>query len=358
MKLDRKVTVLLVDSDIYYSESMKKRLEQEACWSVTAANVKSAFNMIVKFSPDLILLEASQVNDDGISMCTLLKNDEQTKAIPIIVLTNEQNKALRIDMLTEGAEEIVDKSIEFQELWLRVQNLIIFKQNYDKQKDVTNKLEQQIHQNIEAIKFSHMETVRCLIQAGSYKDDISGNHNKRISYYCWEIANSIGMANEFLKNIFHSSPLHDIGKIGIPDYVLLKAGRHTEEETKVMQTHTLIGAKILGEGKKASSHLAMAAQIALGHHEHWDGSGYPKGVIGDKCPLAARIMAICDVYDGLRSRRPYKMEMDHEAATQIILHGDGRTLPSHFDPQILEHFQKNAKRFNDIFHQYYDEATP
>jgi len=150
--------------------------------------------------------------------------------------------------------------------------------------------------------------------------------------------------------MFFASPMHDIGKIGIPDHILLKPGILTPDEWQIMKAHTSMGAKILGNSK--SAHLQMGAEIALSHHERWDGGGYPDGRWGDAIPLTARIMHVCDIYDALRSKRPYKAAFDHLKALDIITHGDGRTQPEHFDPAILAAFQKAHAAFEGIFATY------
>ncbi len=160
----------------------------------------------------------------------------------------------------------------------------------------------------------------------------------------------LGLNDEVVDTIFFASPMHDIGKIGISDHVLLKPGCLTPEEWAVVKRHTSMGAKILGNGK--SPYLRMGAEIALNHHERWDGGGYPNGKRGEAIPLPARIVNICDTYDALRSKRPYKHAFDHLKAMGIIRCGDGRTQPEHFDPAILATFTQNHQSFCDIFDAY------
>jgi putative two-component system response regulator len=155
------------------------------------------------------------------------------------------------------------------------------------------------------------------------------------------------MSGSFCENIFYASPMHDIGKIAIPDHILLKPGALTSDEWSIMKTHTVLGANILAEGN--SPYLKMGAEIAQNHHERWDGGGYPSGLKGDEIPITARIMNICDIYDALRSKRPYKPEFDHARAVEIIVCGDGRTEPEHFDPQILDAFKRRQDAFEAIY---------
>jgi putative two-component system response regulator len=196
---------------------------------------------------------------------------------------------------------------------------------------------------------SFVEAIYTLMRAAEYRDDETGAHVKRISYYTRVLAEHMGMDEDFCDTIFYASPMHDIGKIGISDLILLKAGGFTPEEWEIMKTHAVMGGSILSGN--TSPYLKMGEQIALGHHERWDGGGYPAGLKGDEIPLPARIMQLADVYDALRSRRPYKEPFTHEKTMQIICKGDGRTEPSHFDPAVLAAFEQCADQLADIFAQ-------
>lgn len=197
---------------------------------------------------------------------------------------------------------------------------------------------------------SYLETIFTMTRAAEHKDEDTGAHVQRISYYSRELAKMLGLDEEFVDKIFFASPMHDIGKIGVPDHILLKPGALTSNEWTIMERHAAMGAKILGNSK--SPYLQMGAEIALNHHERWEGGGYPNGKRGEAIPLSARVMNIGDVYDALRSKRPYKPAFDHLKTMDIITRGDVRTQPKDFDPVILAAFKQNHQSFRDIFEAY------
>jgi putative two-component system response regulator len=208
-------------------------------------------------------------------------------------------------------------------------------------------LERKVELRTEELERSNRETIHTLIRAAAHRDDESGAHVKRMGLYATLLAQRLGLDAKFCVTIGFASQLHDIGKIGIPDRILEKPEALGDEEWGIMKTHTEIGGRMLA--LNSSPYLAMAADIARAHHEHWDGSGYPLGLKGEATPVAARITKLCDTYDTLRSRRPYKPAVDHSAAASSILLGDSKSMPGHFDPAILAAFQSGVADFRDIF---------
>ena len=354
MKVTRK-TILIVDDEENNRSYLNALLTSEGYATLQAHDGKMAYDMILAHRPDLILLDAMMPVLDGFELAEQLKSNEVTKVIPIIMLTALMDRASKMRALRCGVEEFVTKPVDRAELWIRVRNLLRLKEYNDFLTDYSHTLEEQVEERTAQLVASYFDSMFSIMRAAEFRDEETGAHIHRIAFFCQEIATDLGMPAEFIDTIYHASPLHDVGKIGIPDHILLKPGPHTAEEWAIMKTHSALGDSILGHGKGTSPFMMMGAEIALNHHERWDGSGYPNGLQDEEIPLSARIMMMSDVYDALRSKRPYKPAFTHEHAVKIILEGDGRTQPIHFDPMILNAFSKLANRFRDIFEEHADQ---
>jgi putative two-component system response regulator len=282
---------------------------------------------------------------DGFQVMEGLKEIDADGYIPVLVITAQPGHKLRA--LAAGAKDFIGKPFELPEVMARVRNMLEVRLLQRALHEYNGLLEDKVQARTAQLRDSYLETIVTLTRAAENKDEETGAHVRRISVYSRELARKCGMAPDFVDQVFFASPMHDIGKIGIPDHVLLKAGGLDSGEWEIMRQHALIGAQILGDSK--SPLLMMGAEIALNHHERWDGSGYPGGKSGESIPVSARIMNICDIYDALRSRRPYKPALDHDNAVDIITRGDGRTMPAHFDPAILEAFSGHSRMFRDVF---------
>ncbi|MFZ3137565.1 MAG: HD domain-containing phosphohydrolase [Thermodesulfovibrionales bacterium] len=364
--MNKKQKILLAD---YEEKSIKLMgaILQSCNYDIeTAKSGLEALEKTKETSPDLILLDIFMPGMDGYEVCKTLKEDPSTQHIPVVMVTGLEVKDSKIKGLDAGANDFLTKPVDRIELILRVKNLLKVKEFDDFMLWHNQMLEDEVRKRIyelqdamddiercyNEIKESYIETIHRLTLASEYKDEESANHIKRIGHYCKVISERLEKSNTFIETICYASPMHDIGKIGIPDSILLKSGELTNEEFEIVKSHTIIGARILSNSK--SEFLRAAEVIALTHHERWDGSGYPSGLKGDNIPLMGRIVNIVDQYDSLRSKRPFKLNLSHERAYEIITIGDGRTMPGHFDPQILQTFKDTHKQFEEIYESLKD----
>jgi putative two-component system response regulator len=331
--------------------------------TISAGSGNEAIEKAIQQQPDVILMDVMMPEMNGFEATDALKQNKLTKHVPIIIVSALDSRDDRLMGISKGADDFLTKPIDPEEMIVKLKNNLKIKQYHDLLEDHNKALEQHVKERTwtlkkafleldktyKNIKVSYRETIYRLTLAAEFKDEDTGEHIKRVSFYTKILAQEMGLDSEFVENIFHSSPMHDIGKVGIPDSTLFKPGPHTTYEWEIMKKHTEIGAKILGGSE--SPFLKMAEEIALTHHERWDGTGYPHGLKGDDIALSGRIMNIADQYDALRSKRPYKPAFDHYKATKIITSGDDRTMPGHFDPQVLNAFKKLADDFNTIYEE-------
>ncbi len=346
----RTATILLVDDEPTNLRLLQTMLRAEGYTTINAERGVEALALAETDRPDIILLDIMMPDLDGFEVARRLKENPNTRNIPIIMTTALDDRSSRLKALEMGAEEFLSKPVDRAELSIRVKNLLRLKEYADFLANHNQILEEQVAVRTEQLSESYRETIYTMTLAAEYKDEETGLHVTRISYYCRALAEFMGMDAQFCECIFYASPMHDIGKIGIPDHILLKPGAFQPDEWEIMKTHARLGAKILARGH--SPYLRMGAEIALNHHERWDGGGYPNGIGGEEIPLTARLMNIGDQYDALRSKRPYKPAFDHDKVLQIITEGDGRTMPGHFDPEVLAAFKACTEVFRGIYAEY------
>ncbi len=364
--MEIKKKILVVDDEEPNVKLLTSLLRAENYDVETAHNGKEAVEKAKADKPDLVLLDIMMPVMDGYEACNLIKSDPVTSSMPVIMVTALADRNSKLKGLDVGANEFLTKPIDRVELMLRVRNLLKVKEYEDFLVHHNRILEEEVRQRTYDLelakdevetahsqtKESYIETIYRLTLAAEYKDEDTASHIRRISEYCKVLSERLGTPDDFIETIYYASPMHDIGKMGIPDSILLKPGKLTQEEFEIMKGHTTIGAKILRESN--SDFLKAGETIALSHHERWDGKGYPNGLKGEEIPLMGRIMNIVDQYDALRSKRPYKPGFSHEKTFEIITVGDGRTMPEHFDPDILEAFKQSTEKFNSIFEGHQD----
>jgi putative two-component system response regulator len=339
--------VLIVDDQALTRELMTLVVQAQGYKTLVATNGPEALAIAAKRPVDLVILDVVMPGMDGFEVTRRLRGEERTRTLPIIIVSGLEDKESKIKGLAAGADDFLTRPVDRLELKVRVQNLLRMKRSQDELALQNAVLERKVELRTEELERSNRETIHTLIRAAAHRDDESGAHVKRMGLYATLLAQRLGMDAKFCVTIGFASQLHDIGKIGIPDRILEKPEALADEEWDVMKTHTEIGGRMLS--LNSSPYLAMAADIARAHHEHWDGSGYPLGLKGDAIPLSARITKLCDTYDTLRSRRPYKPAMDHAAAASSILMGDSKSKPSDFDPAMLAAFRAGVVDFRDIF---------
>ena len=338
--------ILIVDDTQKNIQVLGTVLRKEDYQINVAQNGLQALESVEKVKPDLILLDVMMPELDGFETCKRLKESSQTKDIPVIFLTAKTETEDIVKGFELGGVDYVTKPFNTTELLVRVNtHLTLYHLQMKLEQRVaerTEELSEALDEVVEAhqqTNQAHLETIYRLSVAAEYRDEDTGDHIVRMSRYSFFLAQKLELPEDETILVFNASPMHDIGKIGIPDEILLKPGKLTDEEFKTMMEHAVIGSRILSG---STSELLQAGEaIALTHHEKWNGSGYPNGLEGEGIPLWGRICAVADVFDALTSQRPYKKAFPNEKALEIMKEGR----ETHFDPKILDLFIEN---FSDI----------
>ena len=288
-----------------------------------AKNGQEALQLASEHQPDLILLDVMMPGMTGFEVCTKLKTDAQTRHIPVIFVTALRDEIDETQGFDVGAVDYITKPITPAVVRARVKTHLSLVQAQE-------------------LKKTRLQVIQRLGRAAEYRDNETGLHILRMSHFSQVIALAYGLGPKRAEDLLHAAPMHDIGKIGIRDDILLKPGKLTDEEFREMQRHPLIGAEILGDAD--SQLLKLAQQVALYHHEKWDGTGYPHGLKGEEIPLEARIVALCDVFDALTSTRPYKNAWSVEETMTHLQAQKGR----HFDPKLVDLLEQELPKILEI----------
>lgn len=296
----------------------------------TYLDPREALQATLAEGADLLVVDYLMPHMDGIAFIEALRQSRPHKDLPIVMVTAAEERSVRRRALEAGATDFLQKPVDAMEMKLRLTNLAALRQARNLLNDRAALLGAEVKAATQALRSAAGELITRLAQAAEFRDPDTGGHIQRMARYSVVIGRALGLSQEQLDDLLTAAPLHDVGKVGIPDAVLLKPGRLELDEMAVMRTHPEIGEQLLAN----SDHplIQMASQIAGAHHEKWDGSGYPRGLAGESIPLVARIVAVADVLDALTSERPYKKAWTFEDAKAFIISGRGK----HFCPQCVD----------------------
>ena len=322
--------LLVVDDEPVVRDLLSRWLRDAGYSCTTASSAAAAWAHLQEHHVDLATLDITMPGGSGLDLLDQIRKSQPDTAA--IMLTAEGDTAKAIRALTAGAYGYLIKPIERQELLIQVKKALEQRSLVIEKREYTQDLENKVREQTRVIRKAHEETIHRLVTASMYRDEETGAHIRRVGMYSALMAEALGWSHDDVERIRMAAPMHDIGKIGIPDAILQKPGALTPEEFEVMKRHTIIGAEMLAGSE--SSVLELGRTIALSHHERWDGKGYPLGLAGDNIPESARIVGIVDVYDALTHDRVYRSALSEGKAIGIIENGLG----THFDPCLLRLF--------------------
>lgn len=361
-RLKERATILAVD-DAPENLALMNRLLGDRYKVKVATNGEKALRIAgSEEPPDLILLDVVMPGMDGYEVCRRIMAEERTRHIPVIFLTARSEADDERFGLELGAVDYIAKPISPPIVMARVKTHLAQKLAAEFLRDNNAFLEQEVMRRTRELQAIQDVTIMTITSLAETRDNDTGHHIRRTQIYLRTLAEKLGTHPRFsdaltasmIETLFKSAPLHDVGKVGIPDRILLKPGRFEPEEFETMKTHCALGYEAIDKAEKqlgfSVDFLSCAKEIAYFHHEKWDGSGYPTGRAGSDIPLSARLMAIADVYDALTCRRVYKAAMPHEKAVEVIVAGRG----SHFDPDIVDAFLDIHETFRAVALQYQD----
>ncbi|HWE02800.1 MAG TPA: HD domain-containing phosphohydrolase [Tepidisphaeraceae bacterium] len=364
--------IAIIDDEPINIKVVRKHLQAEGYRNfVTTTDASTALELIRREEPDVVLLDVMMPVVNGIDILRAVRADANLTHIPVLILTASTDAQTKRRALESGATDFLAKPVDPSDLAPRIGNALIVKAHHDHLEQYSEQLEQQVRLRTEELEVSRLQVVLCLARAAEYRDDTTGRHVIRVGRYVTILARQLGFCEAESQMLGLAAQLHDVGKIGLPDGILLKPGKLTPGEFEVVKRHCEMGHKIVQPvhdddlefingvpvpppGSDVGAPLvAMAGRIALSHHERWDGKGYPLGLSGADIPIEGRITSVADVFDALTSARPYKDAYSPARSLEIMEEGRG----SQFDPAILDAMHQQLNEFLRICHEQADPLT-
>ena len=362
--------LLFVDDDPILLNLFARMLDEQPWQAHFCSSVDEALDYLAAHPVDAVISDIRMPVRDGFDLLSEIRGREESRQIPVIILTGDSDRALKRRALDLGATDLLNKPIAREDLFARIRSALQLKRYEDRLAEQVRELDRRVKERTRELEASHREVVWRLAKAAEFRDDDTGNHVFRVGICSRLLAEGLGRDQDFLELILLTSPLHDIGKLGIPDSVLLKEGRLNPQERQLIERHCVMGVEILSHNPRSSAALVLAADgllppvgdhtlnpflemassIALGHHERWDGLGYPNRLQGREIPLECRIVAVADVFDALTSWRPYKPPLSDDEAVSMMLDGAGR----HFDPEVIRVFSDRLESLLEVRAQIRD----
>ena len=359
--LTEKPNILVVDDTPANLHLLANMLKERGYKTRPVPSGMLALQAALSDPPDLVLLDVNMPEMNGFDVCQSLKADERLKEIPVIFISALNELLDKVKAFSVGGVDYITKPFQFEEVQARVDTHLKLRRLQKELEDHNRQLGRLVQVQVKKISDTQMAMIFALAKLAESRDDDSGLHLERVQAFSKRLAEGLGQRARFggkvdalfIENIFTASPLHDIGKVAIPDRIILKPGKLTSEEFEIMKTHARLGAEKLDAVQRrfpGNAMLDMGIAIARFHHEKWNGEGYPQGLAGEAIPLPARIMGLVDVYENLRSKRPYKPAFSHAESMEIIIGSSG----THFDPEIVKVFVELQEEFRTIWDRMKD----
>jgi putative two-component system response regulator len=356
--------IMIIDDSEVIVNLLTLTLGPHGYRTVGFTDAQAALRALETASPDLVLVDINMPGMDGYEVCARIKELPRFRDTPVVFMSGMDDASVKVKAFRQGGVDYLTKPFQREEVLARLATHLRLSQMQAELARRNEDLQQIVEKQVREIADGHLAMIYALVRLAECKDGLTARHLDRVQLYTRALALRLGREPDlqervtpaYIDNLQRASPLHDVGKVGIPDSILLKPGRLTDAEMAIMRQHTVLGAATLGEVSArypGNALLLMGTRIARSHHERWDGGGYPDRMKGPEIPLCARIMAVADAYDAIRSERQYKPALPHEEAVRVILADSG----SHFDPQVVASFHDVAAEFAAIAEGMSDDAV-